>query len=63
MTRGPVFEALSNRDQELAGAIVNSNTTFAALASRDEALAETIQIFPTFNEESRLTPQPARPVR
>ena len=29
--------------------------TFEALASRDAALAETIQIFPTFNEETRLT--------
>jgi virulence factor Mce-like protein len=52
---GAVFEALSAGDQELAGAIVNSNTAFAALASRDRALAETIRIFPTFNEETRLT--------
>jgi phospholipid/cholesterol/gamma-HCH transport system substrate-binding protein len=52
---GAVFESLSARDQELAGAIVNSNTTFGAIASRDRALAEVIHIFPTFNEQTRLT--------
>jgi phospholipid/cholesterol/gamma-HCH transport system substrate-binding protein len=52
---GQVFESLSARDQELAGAIVNSNTTFGALASRDRALADVIHIFPTFNEQTRLT--------
>jgi phospholipid/cholesterol/gamma-HCH transport system substrate-binding protein len=52
---GTVFDALSARDNELAGAIQNSNTTFGALASRDKALADVIHIFPTFNEQSRLT--------
>jgi phospholipid/cholesterol/gamma-HCH transport system substrate-binding protein len=52
---GRVFEALSARDRELAGAITGANTTFGALASRDAALAETIRIFPTFNEETRVT--------
>lgn len=52
---GQVFESLSARDQDLAGAIVNSNTTFDAVASRDRALAEIIHIFPTFNEQTRLT--------
>jgi phospholipid/cholesterol/gamma-HCH transport system substrate-binding protein len=52
---GTVFEAISARDQDLAGAIVNSNTTFGAIASRDRALAEVIHIFPTFNEQTRLT--------
>jgi virulence factor Mce-like protein len=52
---GAVFEALTARDQELAGAVVGSNRTFRALASRDEALADTFQIFPTFQRESRLT--------
>jgi phospholipid/cholesterol/gamma-HCH transport system substrate-binding protein len=52
---GTVFDALSARDNELAGAIQNSNTTFGALASRDRALADVIRIFPTFNEQSRLT--------
>jgi phospholipid/cholesterol/gamma-HCH transport system substrate-binding protein len=52
---GTVFSALSARDNELAGAIQNSNTTFGALASRDRALADVIHIFPTFNEQTRLT--------
>jgi phospholipid/cholesterol/gamma-HCH transport system substrate-binding protein len=52
---GTVFSALSARDNELAGAIQNSNTTFGALASRDRALASVIHIFPTFNEQTRLT--------
>src|SRR5688500_2861215 len=52
---GTVFEALTAREQELAGAIVGSNRTFRALANRDEALADTFQIFPTFQRESRFT--------
>jgi len=52
---GTVFNALSARNQELAGAIVGNNRTFRALASRDEALAESFRIFPTFEIESRLT--------
>jgi phospholipid/cholesterol/gamma-HCH transport system substrate-binding protein len=52
---GVVFEALTARDQELAGVITNSNETFDALASQERALAETFQIFPTFERESRLT--------
>ncbi len=52
---GQVFESLSARDGDLAGAIQNSNTTFAAIASRDRALADVIHIFPTFNNQTRLT--------
>jgi phospholipid/cholesterol/gamma-HCH transport system substrate-binding protein len=52
---GVVFEALTARGQELAGVITNSNDTFDALASQERALAETFQIFPTFERESRLT--------
>ena len=52
---GTVFNALSERNQELAGAIVNSNKTFAALAARNQALAQTFQILPVFEHESRLT--------
>ena len=52
---GVVFEALTERERELAGAIVGSNNTFEALASQDEALAETFRIFPTFQRESRAT--------
>jgi len=52
---GAVFEALTERDQQLAGAIVGSDNTFGALASEDRALAETFQIFPTFQRETRAT--------
>jgi ABC-type transporter Mla subunit MlaD len=52
---GTVFEALSERDQELAGAIVGSEQTFGALADSDAALAESFQILPTFQRETRLT--------
>ena len=52
---GTVFEALTERDQALAGVITGSNETFEALASQDQALAESFQILPTFERESRLT--------
>ena len=52
---GTVFAALSARDQELAGAIVGSEQTFGALADSDEALAESFQILPTFQRETRAT--------
>jgi phospholipid/cholesterol/gamma-HCH transport system substrate-binding protein len=52
---GDVFAALTEHDQALAGAIVGSNRTFGALASESDALAETFKIFPTFENESRLT--------
>ena len=52
---GTVFSALSERDQELAGAITGSEATFGALADSDQALAESFQILPTFQRESRLT--------
>ena len=52
---GTVFAALSERDQELAGAIVGSERTFGALADSDEALAESFQILPTFQRETRAT--------
>ena len=52
---GAVFEALTERDQELAGVITGSNDTFSALAEQERALAETFQIFPTFQRETRAT--------
>ena len=52
---GETFEALTARDQELAGVITGSDNTFDALASQDEALAQTFEILPTFQRESRLT--------
>jgi phospholipid/cholesterol/gamma-HCH transport system substrate-binding protein len=52
---GDVFAALTEHDQALAGAIVGANQTFGALASESQALADTFKIFPTFEDEARLT--------
>jgi phospholipid/cholesterol/gamma-HCH transport system substrate-binding protein len=52
---GETFEALTERDQELAGVITGSEDTFSALAQEERALAQTFQIFPTFQRETRLT--------
>jgi phospholipid/cholesterol/gamma-HCH transport system substrate-binding protein len=52
---GRVFDAITREDGDLRGLIVNGEATFSALASRDDALAETFQIFPTFLRETRAT--------
>jgi phospholipid/cholesterol/gamma-HCH transport system substrate-binding protein len=52
---GAVFGALNERQGLLRDLIVNSNNTFEATASRDQALAETFAIFPTFLDESKAT--------
>jgi phospholipid/cholesterol/gamma-HCH transport system substrate-binding protein len=52
---GTVFNALSERNRELAGAVSRSDQTFAALAREDRALADTFQVAPVFERESRLT--------
>ena len=52
---GRVFAAVSREDSQLRGLITNGEATFGALASRDDALAETFQIFPTFLRETRAT--------
>ncbi|MGH2761171.1 MAG: MlaD family protein [Thermoleophilaceae bacterium] len=52
---GRVFDAISREDGQLRGLIVNGEATFSALASRDDALAETFQVFPTFLRETRAT--------
>ena len=52
---GVVFGALNERHGQLQELIVNSNNTFEAIASRDESLAETFAIFPTFLDESKAT--------
>jgi phospholipid/cholesterol/gamma-HCH transport system substrate-binding protein len=52
---GRVFGAASEQAGALRGLIVNGNRTFAALASRDEELAETFAVFPTFERETRAT--------
>jgi phospholipid/cholesterol/gamma-HCH transport system substrate-binding protein len=50
-----VFSAINDRQGALGGLIRNSNDTFEATAAHDRALAETIQIMPTFLDESRAT--------
>jgi virulence factor Mce-like protein len=52
---GRVFNALAAEDGQLSGLITNGNETFAALASRDESLAQTFQVLPTFERETRTT--------
>jgi phospholipid/cholesterol/gamma-HCH transport system substrate-binding protein len=52
---GRVFDAVSREDGELRGLITGGEATFSALASRDDALAETFQVFPTFLRETRTT--------
>jgi phospholipid/cholesterol/gamma-HCH transport system substrate-binding protein len=52
---GDVFAALTAHDRALAGAIVGANRTFGALSSQSKALSDTFKIFPTFENEGRLT--------
>ena len=52
---GRVFGAISERDGMLRGLITNANDTFAATASKDEALADTMRVFPTFLDETKAT--------
>jgi hypothetical protein len=52
---GVVFAAINQRQGALRQLVVNSNNTFSATASRDQALAETFQVFPTFLDESKAT--------
>ena len=52
---GRVFHAISREDGQLRGLITGGEATFSALASRDDALAETFQVFPTFLRETRAT--------
>jgi len=52
---GEVFGALSERRGQLRGLIENTNTVFETTAERNEDLAMTFQILPTFLRESRTT--------
>jgi virulence factor Mce-like protein len=52
---GEVFGAINEREGMLRDLVVNANNTFEATASKDEALSETIQVFPTFLDETRAT--------
>jgi phospholipid/cholesterol/gamma-HCH transport system substrate-binding protein len=52
---GTVFSSLSRAPAQLQGFIRNSNTTFAATAARDVALANTVRAFPPFLVQTRTT--------
>ena len=52
---GRVFTAVSREDGQLRGLITGGEATFGALASRDDALAQTFEVFPTFLRETRTT--------
>jgi virulence factor Mce-like protein len=52
---GTVFSSLSRSPAQLQGFIRNSNTTFAATAARDVALAATVKAFPPFLVQTRTT--------
>jgi phospholipid/cholesterol/gamma-HCH transport system substrate-binding protein len=52
---GVVFGALNERKGQLRDLIVNSDRTFSALQSEQNALADTFRIFPTFLDESKFT--------
>lgn len=52
---GITLGAINRRYGEFGEFVVNANDFFGALASRNDALAEVIQVFPTFLDESRLT--------
>ena len=52
---GVTFAALTENEQQLRTLITSSKRTFDATASRNDALAETVRIFPTFLDESKAT--------
>ena len=52
---GRTFRAISREDGQLRGLIVNGDSTFSALSSRDDALADTFAVLPTFLRETRTT--------
>src|SRR5919202_2975665 len=52
---GVVFHALTEREGQLRGLVVNSQRTFSATAAQQQALAQTFEVFPTFLDESRFT--------
>ena len=52
---GVTFAALTENEQQLQSLITSSKRVFDATASRNDALAESIAIFPTFLDESKAT--------
>jgi virulence factor Mce-like protein len=52
---GDVFAALTERQGQLRGLIVNSNRVFETTARRNRELQDTFRVLPTFLQESRKT--------
>ncbi len=52
---GRTLEAVNEREGQLRQLVVNGDRFFGALASRNEALADTVFVLPTFLDETRLT--------
>jgi phospholipid/cholesterol/gamma-HCH transport system substrate-binding protein len=52
---GQVFGALTQDEGQLHNLVVNAGDTFDATSRRQEALAQTFRIFPTFLDESKAT--------
>jgi len=52
---GRVFRAISADGHSLRALIEGGESTFSALASRDDALADTFEVLPTFLRETRTT--------
>jgi phospholipid/cholesterol/gamma-HCH transport system substrate-binding protein len=52
---GVTFAALTENEQQLQTLITSSKRLFDATASRNDALAEAVRIFPTFLDESKAT--------
>jgi virulence factor Mce-like protein len=52
---GVVFGALTENEAQLRNLITSSKQVFDATASKNDALAESIRIFPTFLDESKAT--------
>ena len=52
---GRTLEAVNEREGQLRQLIVNGDRFFGALASRNDALAETVFVLPTFLDETRTT--------
>jgi phospholipid/cholesterol/gamma-HCH transport system substrate-binding protein len=50
---GTVFGALTENEEQLRNLITGSGDLFEATAAQNDALAETIRIFPTFLDESK----------
>jgi ABC-type transporter Mla subunit MlaD len=52
---GQTFGAINERRGALRELVTNANNTFQATASQDQALADTVEVLPTFLAETRAT--------